>query len=137
MYLFGDGFNRIRVNRRRNWRKKNSLFKSTPISVDEALITYANYLQLITGEPVTKEASSTVVLQVIVCMMYDIIVIEISVFVRPNGYDKPAFFERTPRLWGPFSKTIRTLRIRTEGLNEEKSLHFQKCPDTCGWCLRR
>lgn len=137
MYLFGDGFNRIRVNRRRNWRKKNSLFKSTPISVDEALITYANYLQLITGEPVTKEASSTVVLQVIVCMMYDIIVIEISVFVRPNEYDKPAFFERTPRLWGPFSKTIRTLRIRTEGLNEEKSPHFQKCPDTCGWCLRR
>ena len=59
MYLFGDGFNRIRVNRRRNWRKKNSLFKSTPISVDEALITYANYLRLVTGESVTKEASST------------------------------------------------------------------------------
>ena len=28
--------------------EKNSVFKSTPISVDEALITYANYLQLIT-----------------------------------------------------------------------------------------
>ena len=114
------------MNRRRNWRKKNSLFKSTPISVDEALITYANYLQLITGEPVTKEASSTVVLQVIVCMMYDIIVIEISDFVRPNEYDKPAFFERTPRLWGPFSKTIQTLRIRTEGLKRRKKSTFSK-----------
>ena len=50
IYLFGDGFNRIRVDRRRNWRKNNSVFKSTPISVDEVIITYANYLHLITGE---------------------------------------------------------------------------------------
>lgn len=39
--------------------EKNSVFKSTPIGMDEALITYPNYLQLITGESVTKEASST------------------------------------------------------------------------------
>ena len=93
---------------------------SIPIRVDEALITNANYLHL---RPLPH------VLQVIGCMMYDIIVIEISVFVRPNEYDKSAFVERTPRLWGPFSKIIRNA-VDPDG--RKKNLHFLKYPDTCG-----
>ena len=51
-YLFGDGFNRIRVDRTPNYKYPDSCGRGVNN-------VYANYLHLITGEPITKEASST------------------------------------------------------------------------------
>ena len=74
--------------------------------------------------------------------MYDIIVLKISVFVRPHVNGKPAFSNLKSPLWRAFLKRYvfgdRFHRIRADGRpnRRKKNLRFQIKTDTCGRGLK-